>query len=472
MAALISDFISDSGHFQHNHKMISGSSKQLSPAEAQYLKISSLRDIHNSPHNQPISLPNEQQLSNTDSTKLLAHSGNTDDKALPVKIGVVSPPSSSKIPQTRHKFISQENILRPSLQSARSPQNSSQDLKKRKSSYSSTNSTYSASLRSSASFCDVKVSSVDKIKVQSLAHIQKFAFDDSVFLGEHHGNQLKEYNSSLAYEISSMPITDVIEMVAGLLTKIVTTNDRQHSTRSKLPQSSDSYSYISDNTSKISAFHGKNVPNISILSYLSRIHKYCPTTYEVFLSLLIYFDRMTEKFNKVPIKTEERQITDSAGSISSSEDGSYGAEPSRTPQISSKDHKDTYNNSRDVQNTSDDSNNIYSHEITSSRLFVVDSYNIHRLVIAAVTCASKFFSDIFYTNSRYAKVGGLPLLELNHLELQFLLLNDFRLFVPVEEFEVYGTMLVEFYAREVINQKQQTASVEIKYPKESSSPNS
>ena len=36
--------------------------------------------------------------------------------------------------------------------------------------------------------------------------------------------------------------------------------------------------------------------------------------------------------------------------------------------------------------------------------FVVDSFNIHRLIIAGVTCASKFFSDVFYTNSRYAKV--------------------------------------------------------------------
>ena len=44
-------------------------------------------------------------------------------------------------------------------------------------------------------------------------------------------------------------------------------------------------------------------------------------------------------------------------------------------------------------------------------------------------------------------------MELNHLELQFLLLNDFRLSVPVEELEAYGTMLVEFYAREVIAQR-------------------
>lgn len=51
------------------------------------------------------------------------------------------------------------------------------------------------------------------------------------------------------------------------------------------------------------------------------------------------------------------------------------------------------------------------------------------------------------------QVGGLPLPELNHLELQFLLLNDFRLSVPVDELEAYGTMLVEFYAREVLAQQ-------------------
>jgi len=100
-----------------------------------------------------------------------------------------------------------------------------------------------------------------------------------------------------------------------------------------------------------------------------------------------------------------------------------------------------------------------------SHFFVVDSFNIHRLVIAGVTCASKFLSDVFYTNSRYAKVGGLPLAELNHLELQFLLLNDFRLSVPVEELEAYGTMLVEFYAREVIAQRQQSAlPADMAYP--------
>lgn len=51
------------------------------------------------------------------------------------------------------------------------------------------------------------------------------------------------------------------------------------------------------------------------------------------------------------------------------------------------------------------------------------------------------------------QVGGLPLVELNHLEMQFLLLNDFRLAISVEELEAYATMLVEFYAREVVAQQ-------------------
>ncbi|KAG6806724.1 hypothetical protein H0H92_010268, partial [Tricholoma furcatifolium] len=90
-------------------------------------------------------------------------------------------------------------------------------------------------------------------------------------------------------------------------------------------------------------FHVWNVPTISLEAYLLRILKYCPTTNEVFLALLVYFDQMSKLSGDVV-----------------------------------------------------------------GRSFVIDSYNIHRLVIAGVTIASKFFSDVFYTNSRYAKVCGRP----------------------------------------------------------------
>ena len=52
---------------------------------------------------------------------------------------------------------------------------------------------------------------------------------------------------------------------------------------------------------------------------------------------------------------------------------------------------------------------------------------------------------MFYTNSRYAKVGGLPSNELNQLELQFLLLNDFRLAIPTEEMQRYGDRLLSYW---------------------------
>ncbi|KAG6855282.1 hypothetical protein H0H87_005536, partial [Tephrocybe sp. NHM501043] len=77
------------------------------------------------------------------------------------------------------------------------------------------------------------------------------------------------------------------------------------------------------------------------------------------------------------------------------------------------------------------------------RSFVIASFNIHHLAIAGVTIASKFFSDVFYTISHYAKVGGLPLAKLNQLELQFLL-NNFCLIISSAEMQHYAEQLVLF----------------------------
>lgn len=327
-----------------------------------------------------------------------------------------------------------------------------------------------------------------RIKVRDLAHIQTIvgARDD----------QSASTTTSAAttpppqYEISGMPIENIIEMVAGLLTKITTTNDVQHEHIHRQMPSPETGSPLSAQTSSVLAFHGKNVPSITILSYLTRINKYCPTSYEVFLSLLVYFDRMTEKVNAGPIQsmreaTSSGVVQDSRPRRSGSTvpmEGIQESNPTQTatPPLSGEYAKQEHGavpgtpHSRPHKFESPTMQSpTIEPELNLSHFFVVDSFNIHRLVIAGVTCASKFFSDIFYTNSRYAKVclprfsvhlnplltillqvGGLPLPELNHLELQFLLLNDFRLSIPVEELEAYGTMLVEFYAREVAAQNQ------------------
>ncbi|KAF9224397.1 cyclin-domain-containing protein [Gyrodon lividus] len=201
-------------------------------------------------------------------------------------------------------------------------------------------------------------------------------------------------------DIHSFAPAELLKLLASLLAQIAQTNDALSSTETAAhtfsnpshfgPSDEASYPPVwrsltsasrsaLANPSSALTFHARNIPTISLEAYLLRILKYCPTTNEVFISLLVYFDRMS------------RLASESTG-----------------------------------------------------RTFVIDSYNVHRLVIAGVTVASKFFSDVFYTNSRYAKVGGLPQAELNQLELQFLLLNDFRLVISPEEMQRYAEQLVFF----------------------------
>jgi hypothetical protein len=223
-----------------------------------------------------------------------------------------------------------------------------------------------------------------------------------------------------------MPIGDIIEMVAALLTKITTTNDLQHDAmqrnvahQQQANQNSEAGhgSSMSPLSTSVLAFHGKNIPAITILSYLSRIHKYCPTTFEVFLSLLVYFDRMTERVNDMVVKSEEARRQgnspepQTASTVSTAkdvdmDDGEGGDAESDSDLADDDDDDDGMQgqSSKKDGNETPSAAGATSPAITPATYFVVDSFNIHRLVIAGVTCASKFFSDVFYTNSRYAKV--------------------------------------------------------------------
>ncbi|KAJ2083376.1 cyclin-like protein interacting with PHO85 [Coemansia sp. RSA 988] len=69
-------------------------------------------------------------------------------------------------------------------------------------------------------------------------------------------------------------------------------------------------------------------------------------------------------------------------------------------------------------------------------------FNIHRLVITSIVVAHKFNSDIFFNNARYAKVGGIPLGEMNQLELELLFLMKFDLKVDAIELEHVGQWLI------------------------------
>lgn len=248
-----------------------------------------------------------------------------------------------------------------------------------------------------------------------LAHIQRLAETDA--LGGTGPGVLDDPSlQEMKYEISAMPIGDIIEMVSALLHKITTTNDTQHDaltrnvTHQRQAQAQNeggSDAHSSPFSTSVLAFHGKNVPAITILSYLTRIHKYCPTTYEVFLSLLVYFDRMTERVNERVMKDEEtkRQNVKTTPATPAAQDTAM-AEADAGDEVD-EDLADSDDEDSEPKAPAPEApvEPAMDAATSAATYFVVDSFNIHRLIIAGVTCASKFFSDVFYTNSRYAKVS-------------------------------------------------------------------
>lgn len=249
-------------------------------------------------------------------------------------------------------------------------------------------------------------------------------------------------------DIVNYPPTDLLRMLAALLQHIATSNDQLRTPHmapeegatwtGSTPRALYSSYYLalddprrpSTTSAALSAlnapsstlcFHARNVPSISIEAYLLRILKYCPTTSDVFLSLLVYFDRMSR-----------------VGSL-----GNFPGEPPMgTRVVKNGDKNQMLGSSSDwsMQETAPEADFAFP----GMQGFAIDSYNVHRLIIAGITVASKFFSDVFYTNSRYAKVGGLAVHELNQLELHFLLLNDFRLTIPMSEIQQYGNQLLAY----------------------------
>lgn len=153
----------------------------------------------------------------------------------------------------------------------------------------------------------------------------------------------------ITFDLAKYPTVDTIRLLASLLERMTIANDllnKQQQTSQQQQQQRRASLQLQQQqqqqpitTAAYTRFHARLVPSIDIYSYLARILKYCPCANECFLSLLVYFDRMSK--NSLAL---------------------------------------------------------------TGKPFTIDSYNIHRLIIAGVMVSSKFFSDVFYTNTRYAKV--------------------------------------------------------------------
>ncbi|GAA5986573.1 hypothetical protein JCM11641_003679 [Rhodosporidiobolus odoratus] len=75
--------------------------------------------------------------------------------------------------------------------------------------------------------------------------------------------------------------------------------------------------------------------------------------------------------------------------------------------------------------------------------FTISSLTVHRFIIAAISVGSKALSDAFCTNSRYARVGGVSIVEMNLLEKEFCDALDWRLTTSGPVLAQYYTSLVQ-----------------------------
>lgn len=67
---------------------------------------------------------------------------------------------------------------------------------------------------------------------------------------------------------------------------------------------------------------------------------------------------------------------------------------------------------------------------------------------------SKFYNDVFFGNSYLAYIGGIHPLEMNLLELEFLKLLEWLLWVDPSEYDFYLKGIIQHFA--AIEPKQHT----------------
>lgn len=152
----------------------------------------------------------------------------------------------------------------------------------------------------------------------------------------------------------------------------------------------------------LSRFNARSIPTIDVHAYLSRILRYAHCGSECFLALLVYLQRMSGPTSRLSSQLNAVKRR-------------FGIDQQQNSSSSS-----------------------------SSEYIVVHPYNIHRLIITGMMLAVKFSSDVFYTNKHMAKVGGLPVEELNQLEIEFFVFNGFSLAVSNDELQLMGDLLLMF----------------------------
>jgi hypothetical protein len=94
---------------------------------------------------------------------------------------------------------------------------------------------------------------------------------------------------------------------------------------------------------------------------------------------------------------------------------------------------------------------IYIDRLCSYSNYIITDKNIHRVILVSIITAIKYNEDDIYTNSFYAKVGGVSKQELNLLEIEFSKMIRYRLFVKEELYYQYRAYLKQYKQEKFTN---------------------
>lgn len=85
---------------------------------------------------------------------------------------------------------------------------------------------------------------------------------------------------------------------------------------------------------------------------------------------------------------------------------------------------------------------MYIDKICDTTTLLLSYHNIHRVILSSIVLAIKYNEDDYYSNTYYAKVGGITLEELNGLEYQMLQGLEFNTFVDAVNYSKYESQLI------------------------------
>jgi hypothetical protein len=87
---------------------------------------------------------------------------------------------------------------------------------------------------------------------------------------------------------------------------------------------------------------------------------------------------------------------------------------------------------------------IYIDRVCITSGIILNPHNIHRLILGCLILAIKYNEDVYYNNEYYAKIGGVPLDEINTLEYKSFELIDQNLFISDDIFEKYLAYITHY----------------------------